>query len=110
LSIEASWAANVQEKEWMETRLFGTEGGLVQHNVEQTYKFEAEMFLEQNGAHFDLKLHSTTKKAFPSMYHFVDAIVTDTPHPATGYEGLLVMQILDAIYRSAETGEPVHIA
>jgi predicted dehydrogenase len=67
------------------------------------------MFLEQNGSLFDLKLHSTTQKALPSMYHFVDAIVTDTPHPATGYEGLLVMQILDSIYKSAETGEPVHI-
>jgi predicted dehydrogenase len=109
LSIEASWAANVQENEWMETRLFGTQGGMVQHNIEQTYKFEAEMFLEQNGAHFDIKLHSTTQQAFPSMYHFVEAILTDTPHPATGYEGLLVMQILDAIYKSAETGEPVHI-
>lgn len=109
LSIEASWAANVQEREWMETRLFGTKGGLVQHNIEQTYKFEAEMFLELNGAHFDLKLHSTTEKAYPAMYHFVDAIINDRPHPSTGYEGLLVMQILDAIYQSAATGEPVKI-
>ncbi len=110
LSIEASWAANVQEEEWMETRLFGTRGGLVHHNVEQTYKFEAELFLEQNGAHYDLKLHSTTEKVFPSMYHFVEAIVSDQPHQATGYEGMLVMQILDAIYKSAETGEPVKIS
>ena len=69
----------------------------------------AAVFLEQNGAHFDVKLHSTTKQAFPSMYHLVEAIVNDTPHPATGYEGLLVMQILDAIYKSAETGSPVQI-
>jgi predicted dehydrogenase len=41
---------------------------------------------------------------------FVDSIVTGTPHTATGEEGLLVMEILDAIYQSAESGHPVRIA
>jgi predicted dehydrogenase len=39
----------------------------------------------------------------------VESIVNDTPHIATGEEGLLVMEILDAIYKSAEEGEPVQI-
>ena len=43
------------------------------------------------------------------MYHFIDSIVGDTPHIATGDEGLLVMEILDAIYASAEQGAPVRI-
>jgi predicted dehydrogenase len=43
------------------------------------------------------------------MYHFIESIVTDKPHIATGEEGLLVMEILDAIYASAERGAPVHI-
>ena len=43
------------------------------------------------------------------MYHFVDSILNDKPHTATGEEGLLVMEILDALYRSAAEGEPVHI-
>ena len=110
LEIEASWAANVQEKEWMETRLFGTQGGLVQRNVEETYKFEAELYLEQNGAHFDIKFHHTSKPAKSAMHHLVECILSDSPHTATGEEGLLVMEILDAIYRSAEEGRPVQIA
>lgn len=110
LEVEASWAANVQEREWMETRLFGTKGGLVQRNVEQTYKFEAEMYVEREGALFDIKLHSTLKPAQNAMYHFIDSIVNDKPHIATGHEGLLVMQILDSIYQSAATGEPVKIS
>jgi len=109
LELEASWAANVQEREWMETRLFGTQAGLVQRNVEQTYKFEAELYLEQAGAHFDMKLHSTTKPAHSAMHHFVDSILNGTPHIATGEEGLLVMEILDAIYQSAEEGQPVRV-
>jgi predicted dehydrogenase len=112
LELEASWAANVQEREWMETRLFGTKGGLVQRNLNETYEFEAEIYLERDGAQFDMKLHTSPRRApnMNAMYHFVDSIVNDTPHIATGEEGLLVMEILDAIYKSAEEGQPVRIA
>jgi len=109
LEIEASWAANIAEEELMETRLFGTQGGLVQRNVEETYKFEAEIYLERNGSQFDMKLHPSEQPAESAMYHFVDSIVNGTPHIATGEEGLLVMEILDALYQSAEEGQPVRI-
>jgi predicted dehydrogenase len=112
LELEASWAAHVQEKEWMETRLFGTQGGLVQRNLNETYEFEAEIYVDRGGAQFDMKLHPNPRRdpSLNAMYHFVDSIVHDTPHTATGKEGLLVMEILDAIYQSAEEGQPVRIA
>jgi predicted dehydrogenase len=110
LEIEASWAANVKEREWMETRLFGTKGGLVQRNTDETYNFEAEIYLERNGAHFDMAMHQPSQPASSAMSHFVDSIVNDMPHIATGEEGLLVMEILDAIYQSAQDGRPVQIA
>jgi predicted dehydrogenase len=44
------------------------------------------------------------------MYHFIDCIQNDKPHIATGEEGLLVMEILDAMYQSASEGAPVKIA
>lgn len=109
LAIEASWAVNIAEREFMETRLYGTQGGLVQRNVEETYKFEAELFLEREGAHFDMKLHAPLQPVFTSMFHFVDSIQSGKPHIATGEEGLLVMEILDSIYSSAASGEPVKI-
>ena len=112
LEIEASWAANVKEREWMETRLFGTKGGLLQRNLNETYEFEAELYVEQAGAPFDVKLHASSRRApeLNAMYHFCDSIVTGAPHTATGEEGLLVMEILDAIYKSAESRQPVRIA
>ncbi|MGB0384644.1 MAG: Gfo/Idh/MocA family protein [Ardenticatenaceae bacterium] len=110
LALEASWAANIQETELMETRLLGTKAGLVQRNIDETYKFEAEMYLELNGSHFDMKLHPPTKPVMRAMYYFVDSILNNTPHPATGEEGVMVMEILDAIYESARTGQPVKIA
>jgi predicted dehydrogenase len=110
LEVEASWAANIKESEFMETRLYGTLGGLVQRNLEETYKFEAELFVERDGAHFDMKLHPPVPPVTTPMYHFIDSIVNDKPHIATGEEGLLVMEILDALYSSAADGAPVKIA
>jgi predicted dehydrogenase len=107
--VEASWAAHIAEREFMETRLYGTTGGLLQHNVNETYEFEAEIFLVKGDAHFDMKLHTPLQPVQTPMYHFVDCIIKDQPHIATGEEGLLVMHILDALYASAHTGEPVRI-
>lgn len=109
LVVEASWAANIKESEFMETRLYGTKAGLVQRNLDETYKFEAEIFVEREGAHFDMKLHPPYPPASSAMAHFVDCILNGKPHIATGAEGLLVMEILDALYRSAAEGKPIAI-
>jgi predicted dehydrogenase len=109
LELEASWAANIAERELMETRLLGTRAGLVQRNRNETYEFEAEIYLERNGAQYDMKLHPPVPGAANAYYHFVDAILNDRPHVATGEEGLTVMAILDAIYASARAGKPVRV-
>ena len=105
--LEASWAANIAEKELMHTRLLGTKAGLVQRNYDEGYQFEAELYLDINGNQFDMTLHPPAKPVMKSMYYFVESILHNTPHPATGQEGLMVMEILDAIYESARTGAPV---
>ncbi len=109
LEVEASWAANLTEAELMETRLFGTKGGLVQRNRNAGYEFEAELYSEIGG-------HVVAKKPKPApaipggaMGHFIDSIVKGKPHIATGEEGLTVMKLLDAIYLSARRGSPVRL-
>lgn len=110
LEIEASWAANIREREFMETRLLGTRAGLVQRNKDEGYEFEAEVYLEREGCQFDMSLHPPVPAARRAPYHFIDAIVHNTPHLATGEQGVMVMEILDAVYRSAEIGAPVDMA
>lgn len=110
LSVEASWAANIGENELMETRLFGTKAGLVQRNLNETYEFEAVIYQELNGAQYDMKLHPPVPTCQSSYAHFVDAIIKDEPHIATGAEGLIVMEILDAIYESAKSGAPIQVS
>jgi predicted dehydrogenase len=109
MEVEASWAANIKENEMMETRLFGTKAGLVQRNLNETYQFEAEIYLERDGTPWDMKLHAAPEFSGSGMAHFVDGIVRDKPHTATGEEGLIVMELLDAIYASAAKGKPVQI-
>ena len=109
LVLEASWAANIAERELMETRLFGTRGGLVQRNVAEGYDFEAELYEERDGRQYDMKLHPPVPGVTCSVHHFVDCLIDEGPHTATGEEGLVVMKILDAIYRSASEHRPVQI-
>ncbi len=109
LEIEASWAANIAERELMETRLFGTSGGLVHRNLDESYSFEAEIFVEHEGAHFDMKLHPPLPACDTEYCSFVEVILGRREPIATGEEGLVVMELLDAIYKSARTGKPVHL-
>lgn len=109
LEVEASWAANISEKELMETRLFGTEGGCVHRNTNAGYEFEAVVFAERGGDHYDMKIQRPAPAPGRAMHHFVESIVQGTPHDATGEEGLIVMELLDAIYKSAAQKKPVRV-
>lgn len=109
LEIEASWAGNIKENELMQTRLLGTKGGLVQFNKNGTYEFDADLFVEKGGKLTDLKPKAPARRESNAMTHFVNAIIKNRPHMATGEEGLIVMELLDAIYNSAKSGKPVEI-
>jgi predicted dehydrogenase len=115
LSLEASWAGNIKENELMETRILGNKGGLVHRNIGEGYQFEAEFFSEHEGFQWDERYHEASgwaagsPKPDTAMSHFIDAIVEGIPHEADGREGLVVMHILDALYRSAEIGQPVKL-
>lgn len=56
-----------------------------------------------------MKLHEPLPHAESSYYHFINCITNNKPHTATGSEGLIVTEILDAIYRSAAKDRPIEI-
>jgi predicted dehydrogenase len=107
LIVEASWAANIKEREYMVTQLCGTQGGLVQKNVGGEYRFTAEVYTEENG-HLFTKALDWSSVHVPTPYgEFVDSILAKRAPLATGEEGLKVMKILDGIYQSAASGREV---
>lgn len=109
LEIEASWAANIKESEQMSTRLLGTKGGLFQYNLEEGYQFQVECYQEKAGCQYDMQLHPPVLACKSSYYTFIDSIIKDIPYVVTPEQGVIVMRLLDAIYKSAATGKPVKI-
>ncbi len=109
LELEASWCANIKEREHVSTRLLGTKGGMLHHNIGDVYDSYAEFYLEKDGCQYDMRLHPPVPDVHDNMYNFIDAIINDRPHDCTPEQGLCNMRILDAIYRSAESGKPVQI-
>ncbi len=107
LELEASWASNIKENEQMSTRLVGDKGGLFQYNLNEGYTYDVDYYQEIDGKQFDSKLHSPAPDT-PSAFHmFADAVRDNKDFLVKPEEGVIVMKILDAIYKSAATGEPV---
>ena len=107
LELGVSWASNIKEMELQTTRLVGTKCGLMQKNINEGYTYEVEFFKTENGVPLDCKLHEPAPAA-PSAYQlFVDAVRDNTEFLVKPEEGVTVMRLLDAIYESAATGNPV---
>jgi predicted dehydrogenase len=103
IMLESSFVANIPEEVHNST-LCGTEGGATtspltivkeKHHSLQTFKPEYPGG-EVNVYHAEIK-------------HFVEAILNDTETLVTGEQGMMVAQIMDAIYKSAECGHEVPI-
>ena len=63
----------------------------------------------ETGMRHDYRLMSAVRQLNWEIADLSDAILAGTPHTAAGEEGLIVMEILDALYESAATGKPVNI-
>ena len=103
LSFEVAWAANAEDESWIE--LLGTKGG-VKVGTERTILrtevdnriADVELFFNRKNDRFALE-----------MEKFIAAIQGKGKVAATGEEGLIVMKLLDAIYRSSELDQEVEI-
>ncbi|MBQ4106107.1 MAG: Gfo/Idh/MocA family oxidoreductase [Lentisphaeria bacterium] len=107
LELDASWASNIRENEQMSTRLLGEKGGLYQYNLNETYRYDVELYQEIDGRQYDTKLHTPCPEPPGAFQLFVDAVRDDTPFLVQPEEGVTVMRLLDAIYESNRTGKPV---
>lgn len=106
LTLESSFVANLEQRNIMETNIFGTEGGAV---VNPFLNERTKIFREESGT-----LTDTSPVFLPEIgtyeaeiRSFVQAILDGTPVEVPGEQGLMVTRILDAIYKSSETGHEV---
>jgi predicted dehydrogenase len=104
LSIEASFSLNIKKDEG-KIELFGTKGGA-------KLDPELELYSEINDYLADTTLDAETSLSFDGLFaneinHFVSCITDNVSCLSPAQDGIEIMAILDAIYKSAETGHEV---
>ena len=104
LSVEASFSLNIKKPEG-KIEFFGTKGGACLNP-------ELEIYTEINDYLADVTLDAKTALSFDGLFaneinHYVSCIKGETQCISTADDGIVIMEILDAIYESAKTGHEV---
>lgn len=104
LQIEFSWASNI-EKECTFVELRGTKSGAYLQYDEPTLK----IFTEENGCSVDIqpKFAPAPSGHESNLRHFVDCLKNGTKPMFVPEQGVNMVKILEAIYKSAEIGKEV---
>ena len=102
LQIEFSWASNV-EKENIFVELRGTKSGATFDDC------GVKIFTESNGYLENLipRVKDARNAHGENIKHFADVLLNDTEPDFVPVQGVNMIKILEAIYKSAETGREV---
>jgi len=103
LLLEASWHANIVESR-MVFELVGSKGGAKLRPL--------VIATEERGVVVDVtpQVPRDSESAYlREVRHFVDCVRRGRQPLITGEQGVVVTTILEAVYRSAETGQPVNL-
>lgn len=101
LFLEASWTSHIEKDRFYST-LHGTDGGADLDPL--------RIHTDMAGAPVDIAPHAPHIGGHEAeVAHFIDCIRQGKAPIATAEQGLHVLQILDAIYRSSETGREIVI-
>ncbi len=113
LALEASWAGYQPLRDDISLSLYGREGGA--HIAMPDYAEEGSslrVVTQLNGSLVDAApvLPSVGQGGFDyETALFVESIRTGAPPPSTVAQGLVVLRIIDALYRSAEAGQEIQL-
>lgn len=100
--LESSWALNIPEEKSIKTQLSGTKAGADNFDgLAINGEKEGRLFKEQ----LETSAHGEESPGDMEMRLWIESIREDTEPPVKAEEALVVSQILEAVYHSAETGE-----
>ena len=106
LQIEFSWASNVEKEEFF-VELRGTEAG-----SKWTSSSGLNIYTEEYGKTVDIHPHMGAQTVMPhegNLRHFADVLLHGKEPMFTPDQGLNMIKILEAMYRSAELGQEVRL-
>ncbi len=109
--LEASWASFTEMVDDFGIQLYGSEGGARIFAKQYALTDTLEIYSNFGDATMDSKPRLVAREGHAQVIHkFVDAILHGTPMEPSGLEGLANIQLIDAIYKSAELGREVILA
>ncbi|MGX7024106.1 Gfo/Idh/MocA family protein [Vagococcus hydrophili] len=113
ITLEASWAINSLEVDEAKTSLSGTKAGadmkdgLTINGEDRGLLYQRKVELETGGV--DFYDGAGSDPAVVEAQSWIDAIINDTEPVVKPEQALVVTEILEAIYKSSELGEPVFL-
>jgi predicted dehydrogenase len=101
LIIETAFAANVEKDETMQVALMGDQGG--------ADVFPLKIYQERHETLLDLTPAYLPKKGYHEVEiaQFVDSCLNGTQPLSSAKEGVIIQQIIEALYLSAEKGDSI---
>ena len=107
LQIEFSWASNIEENDLNFLELRGTKAGLKWQQNGQSSKVFSEAFGKLIDV--DITANNGVTGHEGNMRHFVDVVLNGAEPDFVPQQGVNMIKILRAIYKSAETGKEVSL-
>ncbi|SEN30183.1 Gfo/Idh/MocA family protein [Lihuaxuella thermophila] len=103
LILESAFAANVEKHDVMQVSLMGDQGG--------ADVFPLKIYQEKHETLIDITPAYLPKKDYHEreIERFVDCCLSGTQPISKAHEGVILQQIVNALYQSAETGEAVKL-
>ncbi len=117
IMLEASWASRI-EREWVYATLCGDKAGATLERqwavdgIDDTSIDKLRIFKQEHGAPVDVDLKVQPDPAMgrlEAVRHFVDCVLHGKQPISPATDGLEIMKVLDALYKSAQTGKAVNI-
>lgn len=111
--LEASWALNSLDVKEAKTTLMGSKAGADMNNgltinsEDHSLLYEKNIELETGGVDF-YEGDGETPEILEAQ-SWINAIINDTEPVVKPEEAMVVTEILEAIYKSSATGEPVYL-
>lgn len=102
LHLESSFVAEQEERDKMSFQIFGDKGGASYNPL--------QMYTEKYGTLLDITpkyLPTNVQAHHAEIESFVQSVIDDKPVYTPGEQALEITKIIDAIYKSSETGEVV---
>jgi predicted dehydrogenase len=111
--LEASWALNSLDVKEAKTTLMGSKAGADMNNgltingEDHSLLYEKNIELETGGVDFYEGTGETPE--ILEAQSWISAVINDTEPVVKPEEAMVVTEILEAIYKSSATGEPVYL-